>query len=56
MQDAGTYHTKAHDHIYITRRDSEKIYFMIAAYLRMIRQNGRFISIYTLQLNHETFT
>ena len=26
MQDAGTYHTKAHDHIYITRRDSEKIY------------------------------
>ena len=28
----------------------------LQAYLRMIRQNGRFISIYPLQLHHETFT
>ena len=28
----------------------------LPAYPGMIRQNGRFISIYSLQLNHETFT
>ena len=28
----------------------------LQAYLRMIRQNGRFISIFPLQLHHETFT
>ena len=39
------------------RREILRRYILwLPAYLRMIRQNGRFISIYSLQLNHETFT